>query len=153
SLDALLSPLPRGRRPSILNIWVTRWGIDGRRRRRVWHPADPDSRVPGLPDGDRSGGDPAGLQLRRGRADVAAGAAGRRRDPLQPADGLRARGRGSDRHAGPPDPGRARGLLLAASPWIFGFAWEVWIPHVVLGLAEVGAAMFTQTRPSHRAQP
>ncbi len=45
------------------------------------------------------------------------------------------------------------GLLLAASPWLFGFAWEVWIPHVVLGLAAVGAAMFTQTRPSHWAQP
>jgi hypothetical protein len=38
------------------------------------------------------------------------------------------------------------GLLLAASPWIFGFAWEVWMPHVVLGLAEVGAAAFTQAR-------
>jgi hypothetical protein len=38
------------------------------------------------------------------------------------------------------------GLLLAGSPWIFGFAWEVWIPHVAMGLAAVGAAMLTQTR-------
>lgn len=38
------------------------------------------------------------------------------------------------------------GLLLAASPWIFGFAWEIWVPHVLLGLAEVGVAVFTQTR-------
>jgi hypothetical protein len=45
------------------------------------------------------------------------------------------------------------GLLLAASPWVFGFAWEIWVPHVVLGLAEVGAAMFTRTRPSHQVQP
>ena len=45
------------------------------------------------------------------------------------------------------------GLLLAASPWIFGFAWEIWVPHVVFGLLEVGAAMFTQTRPSQRVQP
>jgi len=45
------------------------------------------------------------------------------------------------------------GLLLAASPWIFGFAWEIWMPHLVLGLAEVGAAMFTQTQPSHGPQP
>ena len=45
------------------------------------------------------------------------------------------------------------GLLLAASPWLFGFASAIWMPHVILGLAEVGAAMFTQTRRSHRAQP
>jgi hypothetical protein len=38
------------------------------------------------------------------------------------------------------------GLFLAASPWIFGFAWDVWVPHVVLGLAEVGAAVLTQTQ-------
>jgi hypothetical protein len=45
------------------------------------------------------------------------------------------------------------GLLLASSPWVFGFAEFIWVPHVVFGLAEVGAAIFTQTRPAHRAQP
>jgi hypothetical protein len=45
------------------------------------------------------------------------------------------------------------GLLLAVSPWLFGFAWEMWVPHVALGLAEVAAAMFTQTQPARRAQP
>jgi hypothetical protein len=45
------------------------------------------------------------------------------------------------------------GLLLAASPWVFGFAEFIWIPHVVFGLAEVGAAIFTQTRPAYRSQP
>jgi hypothetical protein len=45
------------------------------------------------------------------------------------------------------------GLLLAASPWLFGFAWEIWVPHVVLGLAEVGAALFTRTRPSRGVSP
>jgi hypothetical protein len=45
------------------------------------------------------------------------------------------------------------GLLLAASPWIFGFSEFIWMPHLVLGLAEVGAAMFTQTRPSHGVDP
>lgn len=45
------------------------------------------------------------------------------------------------------------GLLLAASPWLFGFAWEIWVPHVVLGLAEMAAATFTQTRPAYRTQP
>jgi hypothetical protein len=38
------------------------------------------------------------------------------------------------------------GLFLAASPWIFGFAWDIWAPHVVMGLAAVGAAMCTQRR-------
>jgi hypothetical protein len=45
------------------------------------------------------------------------------------------------------------GLLLAASPWIFGFAWEIWIPHVAMGLAAVGAAIFTQTRAWPNVQP
>ena len=41
------------------------------------------------------------------------------------------------------------GLLLAASPWLFGFANAVWMPHLILGLLEVGAALTTQTVPSH----
>jgi hypothetical protein len=44
------------------------------------------------------------------------------------------------------------GLLLASSPWVFGFAWEVWIPHVLLGLAAVGSAIVTRTQPSHQVQ-
>ena len=46
------------------------------------------------------------------------------------------------------------GLLLATSPWLFGFSDTVWIPHVVLGLTEFTAALVTQTKPSgtvHRA--
>ena len=42
------------------------------------------------------------------------------------------------------------GLLLAASPWLFGFADTVWLPFVVLGLSEVGAAATTETKPGHR---
>ncbi len=41
------------------------------------------------------------------------------------------------------------GFILAISPWLFGFAEFVWIPHVVIGLIEIGTAMMTQTRPSH----
>jgi hypothetical protein len=42
----------------------------------------------------------------------------------------------------------AGGLLLAASPWLFGFAGTVWAPHLIFGLLELGAALFTQTRPA-----
>lgn len=38
------------------------------------------------------------------------------------------------------------GVLLAASPWIFGFAGEVYLPHLVLGLAEVGAGLMTTSK-------
>jgi hypothetical protein len=41
------------------------------------------------------------------------------------------------------------GALLAASPWLFGFADEVWVPHVVLGLAEIGASLMTKRTPSN----
>jgi hypothetical protein len=40
------------------------------------------------------------------------------------------------------------GILLAASPWIFGFADTVWIPHVVLGVTEFVASLVTETVPS-----
>jgi hypothetical protein len=42
------------------------------------------------------------------------------------------------------------GALLAASPWLFGFADQVYLPHLILGLGEIGAAAMTQTKPSHR---
>ncbi|HLB19221.1 MAG TPA: SPW repeat protein [Gaiellaceae bacterium] len=43
----------------------------------------------------------------------------------------------------------AAGTLLAASPWIFGFADEtanVWVPHVVVGLAAVFLGLTTKQR-------
>jgi hypothetical protein len=36
------------------------------------------------------------------------------------------------------------GLFLALSPWLFGFADRVWIPHVVLGVAELGVVLLTR---------
>jgi len=42
------------------------------------------------------------------------------------------------------------GLFLAASPWIFGFSEMVYLPHVILGALEVGAALMTQTSPQHQ---
>ncbi|HUR94196.1 MAG TPA: SPW repeat protein [Gemmatimonadales bacterium] len=40
------------------------------------------------------------------------------------------------------------GILLALSPWLFGFSDHVARPHVVLGLFEIGAALLTSQRPS-----
>jgi hypothetical protein len=37
------------------------------------------------------------------------------------------------------------GALLAASPWLFGFADIVFLPHLILGILEIGAAAFTRT--------
>jgi hypothetical protein len=45
------------------------------------------------------------------------------------------------------------GILLAASPWLFGFADEVYIPHLVLGILEIGASLTTKRQPEHHAGP
>ena len=45
----------------------------------------------------------------------------------------------------------ASGVLLALSPWLFGFADRVWVPHVVFGLAEIGAGLTTRTVPETTA--
>ena len=39
------------------------------------------------------------------------------------------------------------GVFLAISPWLFGFADFVWVPHVVVGLFEVLAALTTERVP------
>lgn len=41
------------------------------------------------------------------------------------------------------------GIILAASPWLFGFADEIWWPHLIVGLLEIGAGLMTQTRPEY----
>jgi hypothetical protein len=42
------------------------------------------------------------------------------------------------------------GVLLAASPWLFGFAGLVYLPHLILGLVEIGAALTTHKTPDPR---
>ena len=42
----------------------------------------------------------------------------------------------------------ASGVLLALSPWLFGFADTVRSPHLLLGIFEIGAALMTQRLPS-----
>ncbi len=39
------------------------------------------------------------------------------------------------------------GIFLAASPWIFGFADTVYMPHLILGILEIGASLMTKTEP------
>ncbi len=41
----------------------------------------------------------------------------------------------------------AAGVVLAASPWIFGFADRVVWPHLVFGLFSVAAGLLTETSP------
>jgi hypothetical protein len=41
------------------------------------------------------------------------------------------------------------GVLLAVSPWIFGFADRVYLPHLVLGILEIGVSLMTKQQPSH----
>ena len=43
------------------------------------------------------------------------------------------------------------GLFLAASPWLFGFSEFVYLPHLLIGLAETFAALLTDTVPQHHA--
>jgi hypothetical protein len=38
------------------------------------------------------------------------------------------------------------GILLAASPWIFGFADVVYLPHLILGIVEIGAVALTTSK-------
>lgn len=40
------------------------------------------------------------------------------------------------------------GAFLAVSPWLFGFADYVYLPHLIVGIAEIGVALMTQTVPS-----
>jgi hypothetical protein len=43
----------------------------------------------------------------------------------------------------------AKGLFMASSPWLFGFAkngTRYWLPHVLMGTADVVAAVTTRTR-------
>ena len=42
----------------------------------------------------------------------------------------------------------AKGVFMAASPWLFGFAkngTRYWLPHVLMGAADVAAAIATET--------
>jgi hypothetical protein len=40
------------------------------------------------------------------------------------------------------------GIVLAASPWLFGFSEVVYLPHLILGILEIGASLTTERVPS-----
>src|SRR5215208_4779146 len=42
----------------------------------------------------------------------------------------------------------ASGVLLAVSPWLFGFSDRVFWPHLILGLIELGTALMTEREPA-----
>lgn len=44
----------------------------------------------------------------------------------------------------------ASGALLAASPWLFGFAGLIWWPHLLVGLMEIVVPMLTRRTPARR---
>ena len=41
------------------------------------------------------------------------------------------------------------GIFLAVSPWLFGFADDVYLPHLILGIAEIGVSCFTKKHSSY----
>ncbi len=47
----------------------------------------------------------------------------------------------------------ASGVMLAASPWLFGFAKQgksYWLPHLLVGTQEILASVMTKTEPSNK---
>jgi hypothetical protein len=47
------------------------------------------------------------------------------------------------------------GVLLAVSPWLFGFADEgtnAWLPFVAIGLGEIASAATTDPEPEKRSR-
>ncbi len=42
------------------------------------------------------------------------------------------------------------GIFLALSPWLFNFDDYVYLPHLLLGIFEIAASLFTKKQPSKR---
>jgi hypothetical protein len=45
------------------------------------------------------------------------------------------------------------GAFLALSPWLFGFADVIIWPHLLFGLLEIGAGLFTKKVPEYKYAP
>jgi hypothetical protein len=44
------------------------------------------------------------------------------------------------------------GVMLAASPWVLGFSDRVYMPHLILGVLEIGVALMTNPVPAYSAE-
>lgn len=44
------------------------------------------------------------------------------------------------------------GLVLAASPWLFGFADRVFMPHLLVGLMEIAVVLLSASRSTRTAR-
>ena len=44
------------------------------------------------------------------------------------------------------------GLFLALSPWLFGFNDWVFLPHLIIGIGEMGASLMTKTVPEYNVE-
>ncbi len=42
-----------------------------------------------------------------------------------------------------------KGAVLASSPWLFGFADQIWWPHLLFGVVEIVVPLLTQTHTSY----
>jgi hypothetical protein len=40
----------------------------------------------------------------------------------------------------------ASGIFLAASPWLLGFSDRIYLPHLIIGLFEIGAGLMTSPK-------
>lgn len=43
------------------------------------------------------------------------------------------------------------GIFLSLSPWLFGFAGYVFLPHLMMGLFELGTSLLTERSTGYRA--
>ncbi|HEV7436256.1 MAG TPA: hypothetical protein VGO22_15500 [Pseudorhizobium sp.] len=43
------------------------------------------------------------------------------------------------------------GILLAASPWLFGFSDLIWWPHLLIGIMEIVVPLMTRRDPRNHA--
>ncbi|WP_207424419.1 SPW repeat protein [Desertivirga brevis] len=41
------------------------------------------------------------------------------------------------------------GIFLAASPWLLNFDEQVYMPHLIMGILEIGAGLFTERESQH----
>lgn len=44
------------------------------------------------------------------------------------------------------------GMFLATSPWLLGFSELVFLPHLLLGIITIGAAIITSTKPKWQSR-